>query len=292
MTAPASKRIFVSDRHFVTTPVAVRPAKISRRDWDGLAVINDHIIDHVSYDHARAAITKNREQLTPQMTLDRGRGVCSDYAALFEKIARQEGFTARSVTSDRLNHAWNEVKLAGRWWIVDVTWNDGEIFHDGRPIPPVVTSDPDYRKRYFLTTVERERLLRRHDLLDETHDVRDQKPVDYERSRQAIRIMDRRNEEVRRRNEVAARQRALVDQHQALVREYNSIVRRHNAATGRATREAHSASLDRLKVKEAELSALIDRANERVEEHDRLIAELLGRYERLAARHSLVVSYS
>lgn len=46
-----------------------------------------------------------------------------DFAALFEAAAREKGYTVRSIISTELNHAWNEVKLSGKWWIVDTAWN-------------------------------------------------------------------------------------------------------------------------------------------------------------------------
>jgi hypothetical protein len=151
--------------------------------------INTYTIDGVASDHARARRAPGGVQ-PPDVTLSRGLGVCMDHAALFEHLARQAGYTVTSMASDTLGHAWNRVQLAGTWWIVDVTWNDGDIFTGGRPIPAAVCRDPDFRRQYFLTTLDEEAARRQAGLINETHDVPDAAPVDYERTLEAIELLD------------------------------------------------------------------------------------------------------
>jgi len=189
-----SKRIPIGTFRYVEVPLVVRPSVIPQADWDRLSQINNYIIDHVSYDRERASgrvATNESGVQAPVVTLRRGKGVCMDYAALFEAYARKYGYTTASVRSDTLNHSWNRVRVAEQWWIVDVTWNDGEILSSGEPVPEVVRRDADFRKMYFLTTLEEERQRCELELIHWTHDVPDATPVDYEKTLEATAIVDR-----------------------------------------------------------------------------------------------------
>lgn len=57
-------------------------------------------------------------------------GVCASYAASFKLLADAAGLETIVVTGDlngSLPHAWNKVKINGKWQIVDVTNNDNEF---------------------------------------------------------------------------------------------------------------------------------------------------------------------
>ncbi|MDR2378975.1 MAG: arylamine N-acetyltransferase, partial [Bifidobacteriaceae bacterium] len=289
--APA-KRIPVGPLTFVRVPVARRPAAVSQRDWDVLSGVNDYIIDHVSYDHARARGRSADDVLqSPEVTLRRGLGVCMDYAALFERLARHHGYTVRSMRSDRLNHAWNEVQLAGRWWIVDVTWNDGEMFTSGQPLPAIVHNDPDFRKKYFLTTARDEAALRRQGLIQSTHQVDDARPVDYQRTLQAMAILDRLQPLVERRNQVIRKQTGLIDRSNALVDEHNRLVDELNAQATARQPEPREERLDKLQQRLADLDARIAERQTLIDKLRVEMDSLYGQYQRLAQEFPLAVWY-
>ena len=198
----------MGERRFITVAMAQRPDSVGWFEWQDLSWINDYIIDRVSYDHERARNLVAYQ--SPEATLRRGLGVCMDYAALFEFLGRRSGYTVRSMHSDGLNHAWNEVFLGGHWWIVDVTWNDGEIFTDGTAVPVAMRSDPDFRKRYFLTTVIQEERLLKQGLLQRTHRASDAEPVDYEKTIEAAALIREMDSQLR---PLYARFRALAEAH-------------------------------------------------------------------------------
>lgn len=50
--------------------------------------------------------------------------VCSGYAAAFKVLCEACGIPAVIVSSQEMNHAWNQVNIDGRWYNVDVTWED------------------------------------------------------------------------------------------------------------------------------------------------------------------------
>ena len=66
------------------------------------------------------------------------RGVCSAYSLAFKLLLDRCGIENETVWSTLYNHEWNEVRLGGLWYQVDVTWDDAD---SGAP-----------RYRYFLIT--------------------------------------------------------------------------------------------------------------------------------------------
>jgi len=201
----AAKSLLVGGLAYMTLPVARVPAGIASADWDRIARINDEILDHVSYDYSRANSPKSGGVQPPDVTWRRGLGVCMDYAALFEQRARNAGYTVRSMHSDTLAHAWNQIMLGGLWWIVDVTWNGGDVFASGQPIPSRVRIDPDFRRRYLLTTVDNELDLCRRGLLPHTHQCPDARPIDYEKTLEAMGVINQINPLIAQRNSLVSR---------------------------------------------------------------------------------------
>lgn len=80
--------------------------------------IQDLICNNTSYDRGRY------DQSCASVFLD-GTTVCAGYSEAFELLCNAEGIPAISVTSNF--HQWNQVKLDGRWYAVDVTWDDAGL---------------------------------------------------------------------------------------------------------------------------------------------------------------------
>lgn len=55
-----------------------------------------------------------------------GKGICSNYAFFFNCLCKEAGLESKEVSgyADGGLHAWNAVKVNGRWKYVDPTWND------------------------------------------------------------------------------------------------------------------------------------------------------------------------
>lgn len=67
--------------------------------------------------------------------------VCMGYAASFQLLMNRVGIETIVVSSS--GHAWNEIKLDGNWYVVDVTWDD-PLTNSGSP-----ASGEDSIKRYL-----------------------------------------------------------------------------------------------------------------------------------------------
>ncbi len=104
-------------------------------------VIHDWLADNVAYDvqgYASGRLPSGR----PADVLRTGRSVCQGFGNLFEQMCRLAGLECVTISgygrgySFRLfenedpaksNHAWNAVRIEGRWRLVDVTWDAGHI---------------------------------------------------------------------------------------------------------------------------------------------------------------------
>ena len=58
-------------------------------------------------------------------TIIDGKGVCGDYARTYEWLLKLENIKSRYIsTGDIGDHAWNQICVNGKWYNVDVTYND------------------------------------------------------------------------------------------------------------------------------------------------------------------------
>ena len=100
-------------------------------DGEKVLKINDFITNKASYNMAGL----NKYYLEDHMAygvLVLNKGVCESYAKAFQLLAERAGLeshyvtgSARGIGSNKVeHHAWNIVKVDGKWYNVDTTWND------------------------------------------------------------------------------------------------------------------------------------------------------------------------
>lgn len=62
--------------------------------------------------------------------------VCQGYAETIFYLLREAGLSCAIASSENINHAWNIVKIHGKWYHIDATWDDpvwdmpGRSYHD------------------------------------------------------------------------------------------------------------------------------------------------------------------
>lgn len=104
--------------------------------------VHDYIIDNVSYD-----VDLNRDYELARLSnashsaygaLVNGRAVCDGYAKAFQLIMGQVGIDSIVVSSDAMVHAWNLVKVDGKWYHIDLTHDDPLIGGYGYDYPGTV----------------------------------------------------------------------------------------------------------------------------------------------------------
>ena len=97
----------------------------------------------------------DRQQI--RKTLKLRRGICGDYALLFNQMCNYAGIESRKVSGfvkidysqigklpKGSNHAWNSFKANGQWYLVDATWGAGYTN------PEVTKFIKFYRDEYFM----------------------------------------------------------------------------------------------------------------------------------------------
>lgn len=85
-------------------------------DYNKVRIIADWISDHFSYDDSL------KIHAASEMS-EKGIGVCQAYTSMFYKMAKAVGLEVEYQlgTLDGINHVWNLVNIAGKWYHVDVT---------------------------------------------------------------------------------------------------------------------------------------------------------------------------
>ncbi|MGE5630148.1 MAG: transglutaminase domain-containing protein [Caulobacteraceae bacterium] len=119
--------------------VAKSIIKPGMTDYEKEKTIHDYIIFNAKYNKAGAE--KNDvpfEEHDAYGVLIKGIGVCDSYAEAFKMLLDKAGVESIIVIGDQkdgkddnIGHAWNMVKLGGKYYHVDVTWDDRE-YDDGQ----------------------------------------------------------------------------------------------------------------------------------------------------------------
>lgn len=91
----------------------------SMNDYVKEKAIHDYIVNHVSYDTSYS-------NYSLYAALVKGKAVCQGYALLTYRMLKEAGIEncIISGTARGESHAWNMVKIDGRWYHLDTTWND------------------------------------------------------------------------------------------------------------------------------------------------------------------------
>lgn len=119
-----------------SSPAALARHVVERESDRRLRVkaLHDWVADRVVYDVE--ALTGPRPPQDAETVFRSRRAVCAGYAELFSELLRLAGEEAVVVAGDSRHesgdltgqgHAWNAVRVDGRWELVDVTWDAGYV---------------------------------------------------------------------------------------------------------------------------------------------------------------------
>lgn len=76
--------------------------------------------------------------------------VCQGYALAYKWLLKEAGVDAVYVASEEMHHGWNMVNIDGKWYHVDVTWDDPVMIRYGTSEKYNEGFDADVRHTYFL----------------------------------------------------------------------------------------------------------------------------------------------
>ena len=102
-----------------------------KSDYEKARTINDYICGKVEYDYENLNDDSYDLKYSAYAALINGTAVCQGYATLFYRMALEAGLDCRVISGMGDNgesvgpHAWNIVKISGKYYYMDVTWNDG-----------------------------------------------------------------------------------------------------------------------------------------------------------------------
>lgn len=105
-------------------------------EFEKAKAIHDYLVINVDYDYENYLNnTIPRARYTAEGALRDGYAVCAGYALAFKLLCEQAGMECDYVVGSAGGyHAWNQVKVDGKWYNVDVTWDDpvskGKAFDD------------------------------------------------------------------------------------------------------------------------------------------------------------------
>ena len=138
------------------TAVIKSEIKPSMNTIQKIKAIHDWIILNCEYDYDNYLNgTIPTESYTMQGLLLKGRAVCAGYTQTFSEFMRSLGIACKEVsgTGNGGNHAWNMVKVNGKWSWIDVTWDDpvpdtkGQILYNY-----FMLSDKELKKDHWWTS--------------------------------------------------------------------------------------------------------------------------------------------
>ena len=89
--------------------------------WEQLLLVHDFLIGHIAYDE-----TLDSEKNQVISALLEGETLCQGYAQTFQLIGQRLGFDVLLISGETggTGHAWNLVKLDGKFYHIDVTHDD------------------------------------------------------------------------------------------------------------------------------------------------------------------------
>ena len=134
----------------IAAEITARIINDSMSSVDKIKAIHDWLVNNTEYDTEGYEIGNiSPDSYTAEGLFKTGRAVCEGYSKAFQQMAESAGFEVIKVNGIGVNssgttetHAWNQVKVDGKWYNIDVTWDD-----------PVANGDIGFdnlRYKYFL----------------------------------------------------------------------------------------------------------------------------------------------
>ena len=97
-------------------------------DLDKINAIFTYVTQNISYDYDLASTVQSGYLPDVDRTLETGKGICFDYAALMTAMLRSQNIPSKLVVgyAGEAYHAWINVYIEGQGWIQNAIYFDGE----------------------------------------------------------------------------------------------------------------------------------------------------------------------
>lgn len=99
-------------------------------DYEKEKFIHDYIVLNTKYDKNYKGVTESNESTTAYGPIVNGIAVCQGYEEAFQFLCKLAGLDCIEVVGKASNtdHAWNIVKIDGKYYHVDTTWDDSPVY--------------------------------------------------------------------------------------------------------------------------------------------------------------------
>lgn len=109
-------------------------AKMTNSEYKNIKLIHDFIVDTAKYDENY----ESKNTYTIYGALIDHKCVCEGYAKALKYLANEAGISCEIIKGSATNstgvtekHAWNCVKVDGKWYYMDITWDDPIVIGAG-----------------------------------------------------------------------------------------------------------------------------------------------------------------
>lgn len=127
----------------------------ARNDLERSRLAFTWIATHVQYDAESYNTGNYRDEFSADSVLMRRMAVCEGYSTLFMELALIMNLEVVKIGGyakgyglginkkfTETNHAWNAVKIEGKWQLIDVTWGSGYGYTKNNKLETVIEFDP------------------------------------------------------------------------------------------------------------------------------------------------------
>lgn len=91
-------------------------------------VLHDYIVQNTTYSEKLSQAYR----LTEEGVFLKHKANCQGYSLAYGILLEKAGIPVQYISSDEMSHMWNLVKLNGKWYHVDVTWDDPVDSNEGK----------------------------------------------------------------------------------------------------------------------------------------------------------------
>lgn len=114
----------------------VNTAKSKGSKVEEAKYVHDYLIDNSEYDYTYKATTLYDLLVT-------GKGTCNSYSMAYKAAMDKLGIECVIVVND--SHAWNQINIDGKWYNIDVTWDENYTLN-GTPDTTFFMKSDDFFK--------------------------------------------------------------------------------------------------------------------------------------------------
>ncbi len=108
---------------------ALEQVNSNMTDTEKALILHDYLVANTKYTESKSDVYR----LSEVGALIKHKANCQGYSLAYEILMKKCGISAAIVSSSKMSHEWNRIKIDGSWYNVDVTWDD--------PIDAISSSD-------------------------------------------------------------------------------------------------------------------------------------------------------